>query len=127
MRQRIDTVGARKHLRFVQLAISSASTMTKKRTKQAAPLKSRDPFRIVTSETARMGRTAKGIFSTHRAHADINLAELSKSRFMEDSQQESAQMLLSQLGLDTETLASVQSRYAIRWSKVVGKGDYSHK
>lgn len=150
MRHSVDTVGAREHLQSSQLYISSASTMTKKRTKQAAPHKSRDPFRIVTSETARMGRTAKGIFSTHRAHADINLAELSESltekqseeicniyknnlhkdysyRFLDDSQQVSAQSLLSQLGLDTETLTSVQSRYAIRWSKVVGKGDSREK
>lgn len=114
------------------------------------PAKTRDPFRYVTADAAKLGNKAKGVFSTHRAHVDIYVHELERTmsedqkgaisaiydqhqdqdysyRFLSDSEQANARSLLMELGLDSATLASVNSKFSIRWSKVVGKGDLKEK
>ena len=124
--------------------------MKQQKNKYQASRAPRDPFRNVSAQAACLGNQAKGIYSTHRAHTDIYVHELFRwlsedqrlriqviynegncqdyqYRFLDETAQAQAHGLLRELGLDHETLNSVQSKYKIRWSKVVGKGESEEK
>ena len=48
-------------------------------------------------------------------------------RFLDETEQAKAHGLLRELGLDSETLNSLLSKYGIQWSKVIGKGETEEK